>query len=161
MEAASMIVLGLILILLAAGAAVFSAIASGSTTQKVEMEALGVIVVATPLALYIAGVASLLLLVLGLLMVSRGTKRRAHSRRELKELRKHQAAQPTPADDGQHEVRHGRDDHGRVAPGEERLAPGASGRPLASGATRAETTEGGGRGDAGAGSSGKEPPKPR
>lgn len=89
-----MIVLGIILILLAAGAATFAAIATGAATQAVELSAVGMSVTLTPLALFVSGAVALLLLVLGLWLVARGTRRKAQTRRELRQLRKEQAATP-------------------------------------------------------------------
>ena len=113
-----MIVLGLILIIVAAAAVLF-ALASGGTLTASPLTAIGVTVNVTPLAMFVAGAVSLLLVVLGLALISRGTKRSVHTRRELRQLRKGQAAQPatTSAPDrsaGQTEPRPG----GTAAEGE-------------------------------------------
>lgn len=92
-----MIVLGFILIVLAAGAVLFALIATGTLTAA-PLSAVGVTVSVTPLAMFIAGAVSLLLVVLGLALISRGTKRSVHTRRELRQLRKGQTNQPTTAD---------------------------------------------------------------
>ncbi len=95
-----MIVLGFILIIVAAAAVLF-ALASGGTLTASPLTAIGVTVNVTPLAMFVAGAVSLLLVVLGLALISRGTKRSVHTRRELRQLRKGQAKQPatTPAPD--------------------------------------------------------------
>jgi len=95
-----MIVLGLILIIVAAAAVLF-ALASGGTLTASPLTAIGVTVNVTPLAMFVAGAVSLLLVVLGLALISRGTKRSVHTRRELRQLRKGQSIQPatTPAPD--------------------------------------------------------------
>ena len=93
-----MIVLGFILIIVAAAAVLF-ALASGGTLTASPLTAIGVTVNVTPLAMFVAGAVSLLLVVLGLALISRGTKRSVHTRRELRQLRKGQSTQPatTPA----------------------------------------------------------------
>ena len=91
-----MIVLGLILIIVAAAAVLF-ALASGGTLTASPLTAIGVTVNVTPLAMFVAGAVSLLLVVLGLALISRGTKRSVHTRRELRQLRKGQAKQPATA----------------------------------------------------------------
>jgi len=88
-----MIVLGLILIIVAAAAVLF-ALASVGTLTATPLTAIGVTVNVTPLAMFVAGAVSLLLVVLGLALISRGTKRSVHTRRELRQLRKEQARQP-------------------------------------------------------------------
>ena len=95
-----MIVLGFILIIVAAAAVLF-ALASGGTLTASPLTAIGVTVNVTPLAMFVAGAVSLLLVVLGLALISRGTKRSVHTRRELRQLRKGQSTQPatTPAPD--------------------------------------------------------------
>ena len=105
-----MIVLGLLFILTAAGAVVFAVVAPSSDVQTIELSALGVTVSASPLAMFVAGALSVLLFVLGLLLISRGARRRASSRKELRELRKGQAdaaAQKT-TDAGRHSSGHDR-----------------------------------------------------
>ena len=90
-----MIVLGLILIIVAAAAVLF-ALASGGTLTASPLTAIGVTVNVTPLAMFVAGAVSLLLVVLGLALISRGTKRSVHTRRELRQLRKGQSRSPPP-----------------------------------------------------------------
>lgn len=105
-----MIVLGLLLMLVAAGAVTFVLMAPAATSKAIELTAFGVTVNATPLASFIAGAVALVLLGLGFRMVSRGTRRNASSRKELRELRKGQAATaaPTSAEAGQHSSRRDR-----------------------------------------------------
>lgn len=86
-----MIVIGLLLILVAAGAVAFVLMAPAATSQAIELTAVGVIVNATPLASFFAGAAAVVLLGLGFALVSRGTRRKASSRAELRHLRKEQA----------------------------------------------------------------------
>ena len=91
-----MIVLGLILILVAAAAVLFAVIATGTLTAS-PLSAVGITVSVTPLTMFIAGAVALLLVVLGLALISRGTKRSVHTRRELRHLRKERANQPAAA----------------------------------------------------------------
>lgn len=86
-----MIVLGLLLVVVAVGAGVFAVIAPTSTSRVVELTALGVTVSASPLAMFVAGAVSVVLLGLGFALISRGTRRKAASRKELRQLRKQQA----------------------------------------------------------------------
>ena len=105
-----MIVLGLILIIVAAAAVLFAVIATGTLTAS-PLSAVGITVSVTPLTMFIAGALALLLVVLGLALIGRGTKRSVHTRRELRHLRKERANQPaaagagaggtTPTDDGE------------------------------------------------------------
>ena len=94
-----MIVLGLILILVAAAAVLFAVIATGTLTAS-PLSAVGITVSVTPLTMFIAGAIALLLVVLGLALLSRGTKRSVHTRRELRHLRKERANQPAAAGAG-------------------------------------------------------------
>jgi len=105
-----MIVLGLLLILVAAGATLFAVMAPSAAAQTIEVTALGVKVSASPLAMFFAGAVSLALLVLGYALISRGTRRKARSRKELRQLRKEQAAAgaSTSADGGHRSSRHDR-----------------------------------------------------
>jgi hypothetical protein len=105
-----MIVLGLLLILAAAGAALFAVMAPSAASQTIEMSALGLTLSASPLAMFIAGAVSVVLLGLGFGLISRGTRRKASSRKELRELRKAQATTDTdaPAQAGQHSSRRDR-----------------------------------------------------
>jgi len=101
-----MIVLGLLLILAAVAATVF-AVASGAE-QTIEVSALGFKISASPLAMFVAGALSVILLGIGFALINRGARRKASSRKELRELRKGQAdAAATPsAEAGQHSSRH-------------------------------------------------------
>jgi hypothetical protein len=91
-----MIVLGLILIIVAAVAVLFAVIATGTLTAS-PLSAVGITVSVTPLTMFVAGAVALLLVVLGLALISRGTKRSVHTRRELRHLRKERANQPAAA----------------------------------------------------------------
>ena len=98
-----MIVLGLLLILVAAGVTVFVVIAPTATSQIIEVPAGAITVSTSPLAMFLAGAASLILLGLGYALVSGGTRRKARSRKELRQLRKEQAATgATPHPEGGH-----------------------------------------------------------
>jgi membrane protein implicated in regulation of membrane protease activity len=90
-----MIVLGLLLILIAAGAVVFAVIAPSATAETIVVTALGVKVSASPLAMFLAGAVSVVLLGIAYLLISRGARRKARSRKELRDLRKEQAATGT------------------------------------------------------------------
>lgn len=87
-----MIVLGLLLILVAIGVTVFVVIAPTATSQIIEVPAGAITVSTSPLAMFLAGAASLVLLGLGYALISGGTRRKARSRKELRQLRKDQAA---------------------------------------------------------------------
>jgi hypothetical protein len=86
-----MIVFGLLLILLAVGAATVALTAPMATGQVIQMTAVGVTVKASPLAMFLAGAVSVLMLGLGLALISRGTRSKARARKELRELRRDQA----------------------------------------------------------------------
>ena len=90
-----MIVLGFILIIVAAAAVLF-ALASGGTLTASPLTAIGVTVNVTPLAMFVAGAVSLLLVVLGLALISRGTKRSVHTRRELRSSARSSPSSPPP-----------------------------------------------------------------
>lgn len=87
-----MIVLGLLLILVAAGAAGFAVMASTATSKVIDLTAVGFTVSASPLAMFLAGAVSVVLLTLGFALVNRGTRHKAAARKELRHLRKEQAA---------------------------------------------------------------------
>ncbi|MEO6144865.1 MAG: hypothetical protein ABIP19_12885 [Dermatophilaceae bacterium] len=87
-----MIVLGLLLILVAVGATVFVVIAPTATSQIIEVPAGAITISTSPLAMFLAGAVSLILLGLGYALISGGTRRKARSRKELRQLRKEQAA---------------------------------------------------------------------
>ena len=112
-----MIVLGLLLILIAVGATLFVVMATVQViappaTFPIKLTAVGVTFSASPLAMFIAGAVSLVLLAIGYALISRGTRRRARSRKELRQLRKEQAAAGTsPSAEGGHRSnRHDRHD---------------------------------------------------
>lgn len=90
-----MIALGLALVLVAAGATVFSVIASASSSAVTPLTAFGVTISASPLDLFIAGAASMVLLSLGFALIKRGTRRTARTHKELKQLRKDKAIAAT------------------------------------------------------------------
>jgi len=90
-----MIVLGLLLILFAVGATVVAVTAPLATAKVIELSAVGVSVKASPLAMFLAGAISVVLLGVGFALISQGTRRKARRRRELRELRKDQVATPT------------------------------------------------------------------
>jgi hypothetical protein len=89
------IALGLILILLAAGATVFAVVASGTVSTAIQLTGFGVTISATPLALFIAGALSVVMFAIGFALVTRGTRRTTKKRQELKRLRKDQATTET------------------------------------------------------------------
>jgi len=98
-----MIVLGLLLIVAAVGATVFAVMAPSATNETIVVTALGVKVSASPLAMFIAGAVSVALLGLAYVLISRGTRRKARSRKELRQLRKEQALAGTgPSAEGGH-----------------------------------------------------------
>jgi hypothetical protein len=85
-----MIVLGVVLILVAAAAGVF-AVVSSSTSQMVHLEGIGLAVSVSPLAVYLAGALSVVLLGFGFSMITGGARRKASRRKELRRLRKAEA----------------------------------------------------------------------
>src|SRR5450631_4531866 len=94
LEAAPMIVLGLLLILVAAGIAVFALVSSSNYTAQIPLHGLGLSFTATPLTVYLAGAASVIFIGLGLALILRGTGRewgRHKEHKELKQLRKKDA----------------------------------------------------------------------
>lgn len=84
-----MVVLGLLLILVAVGAAVILAMAPAATSQVIDLSVLNV--TATPLGVFIAGALSVVLFGLGLTLIRRGARRSARKRKELKLLRRENA----------------------------------------------------------------------
>jgi len=86
-----MIVIGVLLILIAVGAVTFVVMSPAAVTEAVELTAIGITVNATPLASFVAGAVTVALLGLGSAMISQGARRKARSRRELRQLRKEQA----------------------------------------------------------------------
>jgi len=103
-----MIVLGLLLILAAVAATVFAVMAPAGAEQTIEVSALGFKILASPLAMFIAGALSVILLGIGFALINRGARHKASSRKELRELRKGQAdaAAHPAAEAGQHSSRH-------------------------------------------------------
>jgi hypothetical protein len=101
-----MIALGVLLILIAAGVARTPT----ATLQVIDLGAGKFTVSASPLALFIAGAVSVILIGLGLALINGGARRKASSRKELRDLRKGQAADavPTSGAAGQHSSRRDR-----------------------------------------------------
>jgi len=91
------IALGLALVLIVAAATVFAVVASATTSPAIELTAFNVTISPTPLALFIAGALSVAFLGLGFILITRGTRRKARTHRELKELRKENAIAATRA----------------------------------------------------------------
>jgi len=89
------IALGLALLLIASGATVFAVMASATTSTTIALTALGVEVSLSPLALFVAGALSVTLLALGFALISRGTRRKARRRKELRQLRRENAIATT------------------------------------------------------------------
>ena len=86
-----MIALGLLLILIAVGAAAVAARATMATSPVIELTAVNVTVMASPLAMFISGAASVALLGLGFALLQRGTRRKVRKRSEIRQLRKDNA----------------------------------------------------------------------
>lgn len=105
-----MIVLGLLLILVAVGATVFVVIAPTATSQIIEVPVGAATISTSPLAMFLAGAVSLVLLGLGWALISGGARRKARSRKELRQLRKEQAAAgaSTSPEGGHRSSRHDR-----------------------------------------------------
>lgn len=96
-----MVVLGLLLIIVAAAATAFAVLASNVGHATVGLSAYGVSLGVAPSTIFIAGAVSLLLLLAGIALLRRGAQRKARSRRELKRLRKQQGpTEPTTASPG-------------------------------------------------------------
>ena len=90
-----MIALGLALVLIAAGTTAFAVVASTTSSAAGPLTAFGVTVSASPLAIFVAGALAVVLLGLGFALISRGTRRTARTRKELKQLRKDNAKATT------------------------------------------------------------------
>jgi hypothetical protein len=98
-----MIVLGLVLILVAGGSVVFALASSSNYSTQIPLHGIGLSFTATPLAIYLAGAVSVILLGLGFALILRGTGRgwgRHKEHKELKQLRKKNANAPTGTTDG-------------------------------------------------------------
>jgi hypothetical protein len=87
-----MIVLGLLLILIAIGACAVAARATMVTSPVIELTAINTTIMASPLAMFISGAASVALLGLGFALLQQGTRRKRRSRNEIRQLRKDNAA---------------------------------------------------------------------
>lgn len=83
-----MLVLGLLVVIVAVAAGVLLFLATQSLTTPVNLDAAGISVGMTPLALIIAGAVVLLLLWLGLALLRGSARRRARPRREAKEAQR-------------------------------------------------------------------------
>jgi hypothetical protein len=97
-----MIVLGLLLILVAAVIVVF-ALVSSSNSAQIPLHGIGLSFTATPLAIYLAGAVSVVFIGLGVALILRGTGRewgRHKEHKELKQLRKRDANTATRTADG-------------------------------------------------------------
>jgi hypothetical protein len=96
-----MIVLGLVLILVAAGIVVFALASSSNYTTQIPLHGIGLSFTATPLAIYLAGAVSVIFLGFGFALILRGTGRewgRHKEHQELKQLRKKNATAAETAD---------------------------------------------------------------
>jgi hypothetical protein len=90
-----MVALGILLLLAAAALVVL--LATAGTSQHVVLDLVGGQQLTTsPVWIFVAGALALLLAELGLLLISRGTRRAVARRREMRRLR--DAAEPEPAD---------------------------------------------------------------
>ena len=87
-----MIVIGVLLVLIAAGAVALVLMAPDAMSNAIELTAIGVTVNASPLALFVGGAVTLALFALGFPMITQGIRRNAKKRKELHELRKERAA---------------------------------------------------------------------
>jgi len=132
-----MIVFGLLLIVVSAGAVAFAVMAPSADAQTIELSALGVTVSATPLAMFVGGALAVLLLTLGFGLVNRGARRRVSSRREIRELRKGQA--DAAAQQGTESGRHS---SGHERPSEDTHIEGESSSGTGSDGTNAESASG-------------------
>jgi len=98
-----MIVLGLLLILVAAVTVVFALVSSSNYTAQVPLHGIGLSFTATPLTIYLAGAVSVVFIGLGCALILRGTGRewgRHKEHKELKQLRKKDANTATRTADG-------------------------------------------------------------
>ena len=86
-----MIALGLLLIVIAVGAAAVAARATMATSPVIELTAVNTTVMASPLAMFISGAVSVALLGLGFALLQRGTRRNFRKRNEIRQLRKDNA----------------------------------------------------------------------
>lgn len=91
-----MLVLGLVLIVLAAAATAFAFLASNVGHANVGLSAYGISLGVSPSTIFLAGAVSLLLLLAGIALIRSGARRKARERRELKRLRKQQGPSASP-----------------------------------------------------------------
>lgn len=94
-----MIALGVVLVLLVLLVTIFAVVASGTISTAIALTGLGITISISPLGLFLAGAMSVILLGLGFALVSKGTRRTAGKRKELKSLRKEHAAPATRTPD--------------------------------------------------------------
>ena len=101
-----MIVLALIALLVAAAAVVFMIFRG--IHQDVSFSFFAGNFTTNPLAIFVAGAVTLLLVLFALSLIRRGTRRRVAQRREIKRLRKVEETS-VPAQEGRTSAQHGRD----------------------------------------------------
>jgi uncharacterized membrane protein YdfJ with MMPL/SSD domain len=99
------IALGVVIILFVVLVTIFAVVASGTVSSGIDLTGLGITITAKPLSLFVAGALSVVLLGVGISLVSRGTRRKAGRRKELKTLRKEHAAPATQTTDERAGVR--------------------------------------------------------
>ena len=98
-----MIVLGLLLILVAAGTVVLALASSSNYSTQIPLHGIGLSFTTTPFAIYLAGAVSVVFIGLGCALILRGTGRewgRHKEHKELKQLRKKDANTATRTADG-------------------------------------------------------------
>jgi uncharacterized membrane protein len=93
-----LILLGLVLILIAAGSFAIAVATSVHYTTQIPLSGLGVSFAATPLIMFLAGAVSVILLGLGSVLIRQGARRAMGRRKELKKLRKDATAATRTAD---------------------------------------------------------------
>lgn len=99
-----MIIIGIVLLLIALAAIGF-VIYGSSDADPVRLEAFGLVVETSPLVLFLAGAAVLLLALLGLLAMRVGARRSARNRSEISRLRRVEAeAQARQAEEAQRQA---------------------------------------------------------
>ncbi|HZX99911.1 MAG TPA: hypothetical protein VFE92_10535 [Dermatophilaceae bacterium] len=93
-----LILLGLVLIMIAAGSFAIAVATSVHYTTQIPLSGLGVSFAATPLIMFLAGAVSVILLGLGSVLIRQGARRAMGRRKELKQLRKDATAATGTAD---------------------------------------------------------------
>jgi hypothetical protein len=132
------IAIGVILVLLVVLVTVFAVVASGTISSGIALTGLGISVSVSPLGLFLAGALSVILLGLGFALVSKGTRRTAGKRKELKTLRKEHT---DPATRTAHDRAGGRTEGGAGGTGEGTRQAGAPTRGDAVGKTNGDRTD--------------------